>query len=1152
VERFQKHVWWVGGNALAYRPVLPAAFMMNSIPMVDVMAEVAKQAISPVSQTTYEEAFWTEGFTADGAGWGHGMQCLVWGYPIHGGKAALGILETLRGTPWSQQLERPNVGTLMEFVRGSSWYYHNGFIPPCLGRGNMVYDGFVPDVIPSLPLAEAVLKDWGDSLDAVEREELEQFLAEARENRTPTTGAYTGSRYFYNNDDLLVKSDDFYWFINMASVRCDGVESAADIAAGYNYYTCDGQTLFLRKGDEASRALGGFNLTAFPGVTARQGQERLNPITNWRGYCSKYNFAAGATRGGKNACAGLVFEKMNASAKKGVNDTVGLNENVPVIYGVQAYKSWFVFGDLMLALGAGVSNLDSQQEGDVWTTIDQTAWDSDVSANDATFAHDGLPHKHQLKSTGGLPWAKQEGGFAYAVLPDQTPGEAWLSAERRTSKWAKLAKPNETMKDIPPTTDVLQLWINHGREVSSDTYGYMVYAGQEDPARLFAESPVKVLSNTTNLQAACSPDGKVVEAVFFDATATLNAPGHKIKVSAPCALLVEFEPDAVQVTVTDAEMNVQLNEITVHIDGRDIRVPLPVEPHRGKPAHIVVTEARSADRGVDSGPLAAFEQAKFGMFIHWGLYAIPAGEWKGKPVTGIGEWIMSYEKIPVSEYEKLAAEFNPVKFNADDWAQLAQDAGMKYLVITSKHHDGFAMFDSKASEFNIVKATPYRQDPMVSLAKACQERDIKFGFYYSQAQDWHEPNAAGNDWDFPKERDPAPYVQGKMFPQVEEILSNYGDLALVWFDTPQLLNEAQVIELRQRVKARQPNCLVNSRIGHGQGDFDQMGDNSIPTQVKASEVWEVPATLNDTWGYKKYDQDWKDPRDLICKLADIVSKGGNYLLNVGPDAEGVIPPDSQRILQQIGRWIRVNGESIYGTSHSPFNVNGITWRCTAKPGRLYLHMINWPGAAFELQGLESRVTRARFLDGGADVPFVQTGNRLALELPAAAPDPFNTVILLQIADEQAVVTPEFRYDTEPAVRHLYAWEARLRGESFYYDWETRSAYNFVDGTRPRNELRWYNFPGEEAEYLVDIEYACDDANAGSPFVLSSRRIQWEEENTESSELQGVVAGTGGKFVTQRLGTLKLFAPQNTLIFGLREDYRSAAVKVRKLVLTRVQ
>lgn len=593
VERFQKHVWWVGGNALAYRPVLQASFMMNSIPMVDVMAEVAKGAVSPVSQTTYDEAYWTEGFTADGAGWGHGMQCLIWGYPVHGGKAALGILKILQGSPWAQSLDRSNVETLMTFIRGSSWYYRNGFIPPCLGRMNMVYEDMDAQEIPSLELADNVLDDWGESLSEAELRELKTFSAEAQQLRFRMAdepgGQYSGTRYFYNNDDLIAKSDDFYFFINMASVRCDGIESADTMAAKYNFYTCDGQTLFLRRGDEAKRALGGFNLTAFPGVTARQGAGRLSPVTNWRGYCSSYNFAAGTTRGGVNACAGLIFEKMNASAKKDVNDTSGLKEDNDVLYGVKAHKSWFVFGDTLLALGAGISNLEPEQEGDIWTTIDQTIWDSPVASRDWKFEHDGKSHQKILRAGKAIPWVTQKDGFTYAVLPKYTSGKVSLIAERRDSIWDKLAIPNAKIKNKPETTDIFQLSINHGRRVENDSYGYIVYAGSDHPAQVFAKSPVHVLSNTTKLQAATSLDGAVVQAIFFNSEAVLKTATHTFRVSAPCAFMAEFDDNGrVHLSVTDAEMNPGLNEIVVKIDRREFKIPLPQEPHRGKPANRTV------------------------------------------------------------------------------------------------------------------------------------------------------------------------------------------------------------------------------------------------------------------------------------------------------------------------------------------------------------------------------------------------------------------------------------------------------------------------------------------------------------------------------------------------------------------------------------
>lgn len=545
--------------------------------------------------------------------------------------------------------------------------------------------------------------------------------------------------------------------------------------------------------------------------------------------------------------------------------------------------------------------------------------------------------------------------------------------------------------------------------------------------------------------------------------------------------------------------------------------------------------------------LKHFDDIKFGLFIHWGLYAIPAGEWKGQYVRGIGEWIMNYARIPVKEYEQLAAQFNPVKFDGEAWAQLAQDAGMRYLVITSKHHDGFAMYGSQASKYNIVDATPYAKDPMKALSAACAKRGIGFGFYYSQDQDWHEPNGRGNTWDFPAERNPQQYLEAKVLPQVKEILSGYGKLALIWFDTPGMLSVQQVTDLRDLVKRMQPSCLLNSRIGHGKGDYFQTGDNAIPIQPYRKTKWEVPATLNDTWGYKKNDRNWKDPADLIAKLADIVAKGGNYLLNVGPTAEGVIPEDSQRILRTIGRWLKVNGESIYGTSMSPFYFPDITWRCTWKPNRVYLHLINWPGATFRFEGLLSEVKKAYFLANRKAVKFRRDGVALEFSLPAQPVDPYDTVLVLEIADASPRVADGYRSDQLPQKLDLYAWTARLRGEEIRYDKASMSASQFRKVATERNELLWYPYEALQGDYEMEITYSCADADAGSDFRFGVAR----SNTAPARQFIQKVEGTGGQFVTKKIpGVLNILPTDQQIAFTLPDDDRSANMRVRKVTLIR--
>ncbi|MGM9652686.1 MAG: alpha-L-fucosidase [Eubacteriales bacterium] len=316
-----------------------------------------------------------------------------------------------------------------------------------------------------------------------------------------------------------------------------------------------------------------------------------------------------------------------------------------------------------------------------------------------------------------------------------------------------------------------------------------------------------------------------------------------------------------------------------------------------------------------------FREAGYGMMIHWGLYALPGGEWKGRRMGGIGEWIQQYFRIPIAEYEKLAAAFNPVCFDAEEWVRLARDAGMRYMVVTSKHHDGFCLFHTKVDRWNVVDATPFGRDVIAELSDACRRNGLRFGVYYSQELDWHEPNGGGwtrgrtwrgatgqagdaywvNNWDFPDDahKDFSQCFEDKIKPQVKELLTGYGDLCLIWFDTPHTITPEQSRELYELVKTYQPDCLVNSRIGNGLGDYRSTGDNQITygEDGHVDGLVECPATLNDTWGYKSFDQNWKTPERVAALRRTLNARGINYLLNVGPDPLGRIPAPAADILR---------------------------------------------------------------------------------------------------------------------------------------------------------------------------------------------------------------------------------------------------------------
>ena len=429
-------------------------------------------------------------------------------------------------------------------------------------------------------------------------------------------------------------------------------------------------------------------------------------------------------------------------------------------------------------------------------------------------------------------------------------------------------------------------------------------------------------------------------------------------------------------------------------------------------------QSNSPKKLTDNQRMAWWRDASFGMFIHWGLYAIPAGEYKGETVRGNGEWIMDKLDIPVKEYEKFAAQFNPVKFNAEEWVSIAKNAGMKYIVITSKHHDGFSLWDSKVTDYDIMDASPFKRDILKELQEACDKEGIKLCFYHS-ITDWHHAdaqaplfpnyNAGQRDQSISNPNFPR-YFENYLKPQVEELLTNYGDLGVVWFDGEWISDYTTEMgkELYDFIREKQPNAIVNNRVDKGRtgmsgmnkkgafaGDFGTP-EKEIPDTGMDGVDWESCLTMNNTWGYKSMDHKWKSKEKLIHSLIEIVSKGGNLLLNVGPTAEGLIPEPSVERLQAMGDWLKINGESIYGAKASPFAKP--EWgRYTSKRGILYAHVFNWPEDGRISIDKSVKVIKAWSLaEPGKELEIDISRQGDAILLPKIAPDSIAFVIKMEV------------------------------------------------------------------------------------------------------------------------------------------------------------
>ena len=420
--------------------------------------------------------------------------------------------------------------------------------------------------------------------------------------------------------------------------------------------------------------------------------------------------------------------------------------------------------------------------------------------------------------------------------------------------------------------------------------------------------------------------------------------------------------------------------------------------------------ATSGCTGISKGPetkaqrdkrMEWWQDARFGLFIHWGIYSVPAGEYGDR--TDHAEWIMHSAKIPIPEYEQYAAQFNPVKFNADQWVKAAKDAGMKYIVITSKHHDGFSIWDSAVSDYNIVDATPFKRDILKELAEACRKQKMTLCFYHS-IMDWHHPDAKGENF--------ADYRENYLKPQLAELVNNYGPLGVLWFDGEWIKEwtEPQGKDLYKYVRDLQPNIIINNRVGKGRQGMGGMskskdfaGDFGTPEQeIPAGGLpgvdWESCMTMNRYWGHNKADTQWKSTETLIHNLVDIASKGGNYLLNVGPTSQGVFPDESITRLKEIGDWMAVNSQSIYDTQAN--TLGELSWgRCTVKGKKLYLHVFDWPtDAKLKVPCVSKKVKKAYLLADKRTKLAVDRidANNIVVDLPSNAVDEIDTVIVLEL------------------------------------------------------------------------------------------------------------------------------------------------------------
>lgn len=558
---------------------------------------------------------------------------------------------------------------------------------------------------------------------------------------------------------------------------------------------------------------------------------------------------------------------------------------------------------------------------------------------------------------------------------------------------------------------------------------------------------------------------------------------------------------------------------------------------------------QSAEKGTsmavntDNMKTVWWEKARFGMFIHWGVYAVPAGVYQGKDIPGYGEWIMNDAKIPVSVYKEYAKQFNPTDYDPEQWVLMAKEAGMKYIVVTTKHHDGFALFDSKASDWNVVKATPYGKDLIRPLVNACRKHGMKVGFYYSQANDWVNKGGSAyrGHWDEAQKGSMDDYIDQVAVPQAREILTNYGDVIELWWDVPTDMTKERA-EKFLPLLALQPDMLTNDRLGGGiQGNL-KTPEQYIP-KTGLDGLWESCMTINRTWGFKSKDETWKSTKNLIRNLIETASKGGNYLLNVGPDASGKFPEAIVQRLKSIGDWMKINSEAIYDTKPSPFKVlswGRVTTKLSDNNSILYLHVYEWPkNGDLVIPGLKNAVVSAQLLSSKEKLKFKKSKNEVVVIVPSQAPDENASVIKLLIKGkpdvEPYIIKPES--DGSIVLKPGFA-DVQASDSGSFMKTQGESEDSLSSWTDSRSSASWQIWVEKPGLYDVEIWIS----SLGNPVInLGSGSEKIRKEVTKT--------GNYNNYEKINLGKLKLEkAGLNTIVLS-GEQSKWHPVNVRKIVLS---